>query len=67
MEEFSIQMDDNFNIETLVPMVSVKTLIISKELFNIGGCWGFKEEKFIEVISRLTKIKCLSIGILKII
>ena len=47
IEEVAIQMDDKFAVDSLENMRSLKTLIISKPSFIVGGCWGVKETKFI--------------------
>lgn len=43
-------------------MNPLKTLVIRKIWLYQGGCWGVNEEKFIEILAKQNKIKCLSIG-----
>ena len=61
IEELSIQMNDKIGAESFWKMSSLKTLVLSTNIAMIGGCWGIKEDKFIESLSMLKKIKCLII------
>ena len=61
IEELSIQMNDKIVVESFWKMSSLKTLVLSTNMAMIGGCWGIKEDKFIQSLSMLKKIKCLII------